>query len=61
MVPFNDTSPYALSLWRMAGMPAPFLDAHLKYHQHWTIERGLVVMGCVVDVVTVDFYGVLFY
>ena len=36
------------------GMPVPFLDVGLKNTTNiGRIERGLVVMGCVVDVVRV--------
>ena len=39
-------------------MPVPILDIIIKYHQHRDIAWGLVVMGCVVDVVR-GYYPVL--
>ena len=45
-------SKFISTTWvRIVGIHRPFLDFLIKYHQHMTIERGVVVMGCVVDVV----------
>ena len=33
------------------GLPVFFYMSSLNMSEHWTIERGLVVMGCVLDVV----------